>query len=541
MGAEVWLVVAGLMMAAWMYSRWRHSYWSSRGVPTPPFLPFLGHMHKQISLFQFRWDYIDEVYYKNGGSKYCGLYELFRPVLMIGDPDLLKNIFVKDFDHFVDRRRILAEDGSILNEMLSNKTGDEWKTLRDILTPTFTSGKMRSMFPIICSKADDLVYFSLKEAAIKPFIDMNANFGRFTMDTIASCAFGIECNSFEKEESEFAKRAGDFFEFSLLKVLIFTLFNMYPRVCSALGIKMELSPVKFFRSVVEETIAARKSGQRRGDYLDLLLDARAGHEDISAPYSLTSTHSQDATARDSPTVEHHTVIKETPSSTDKVSLTQCKKMLTDKSIVAQCVLFLIAGYDTTASALAFSSFLLAKYPIHQLHLREEVQQMIEEHGDITYQGILEAKFLDACIMETLRLYPPGTFGERLCTKTYKLPGTEVTLHPGDLVTIPFWSLHHDPRYWQHPDEFQPDRFLPENKAKITGFTHMPFGIGPRNCIAMRFALMEAKVALAKLVIASELRLARGHEELKLTSSPFPLKADGGVNLVVIPLPAGKQS
>ncbi|KAK8729564.1 hypothetical protein OTU49_008550, partial [Cherax quadricarinatus] len=107
MGAEVWLVVAGLMMAAWMYSRWRHSYWSSRGVPTPPFLPFLGHMHKQISLFQFRWDYIDEVYYKNGGSKYCGLYELFRPVLMIGDPDLLKNIFVKDFDHFVDRRRIL--------------------------------------------------------------------------------------------------------------------------------------------------------------------------------------------------------------------------------------------------------------------------------------------------------------------------------------------------------------------------------------------------------------------------------------------------
>ncbi|XP_069937066.1 cytochrome P450 9e2-like isoform X2 [Cherax quadricarinatus] len=538
MGAEVWLVVAGLMMAAWMYSRWRHSYWSSRGVPTPPFLPFLGHMHKQISLFQFRWDYIDEVYYKNGGSKYCGLYELFRPVLMIGDPDLLKNIFVKDFDHFVDRRRILAEDGSILNEMLSNKTGDEWKTLRDILTPTFTSGKMRSMFPIICSKADDLVYFSLKEAAIKPFIDMNANFGRFTMDTIASCAFGIECNSFEKEESEFAKRAGDFFEFSLLKVLIFTLFNMYPRVCSALGIKMELSPVKFFRSVVEETIAARKSGQRRGDYLDLLLDARAGHEDISAPYSLTSTHSQDATARDSPTVEHHTVIKETPSSTDKVSLTQ---LLTDKSIVAQCVLFLIAGYDTTASALAFSSFLLAKYPIHQLHLREEVQQMIEEHGDITYQGILEAKFLDACIMETLRLYPPGTFGERLCTKTYKLPGTEVTLHPGDLVTIPFWSLHHDPRYWQHPDEFQPDRFLPENKAKITGFTHMPFGIGPRNCIAMRFALMEAKVALAKLVIASELRLARGHEELKLTSSPFPLKADGGVNLVVIPLPAGKQS
>nr|XP_053643919.1 cytochrome P450 9e2-like [Cherax quadricarinatus] len=150
---------------------------------------------------------------------------------------------------------------------------------------------------------------------------------------------------------------------------------------------------------------------------------------------------------------------------------------------------------------------------------------------------MEAKFLDACIMETLRLYPPAVFGERICNKTYKIPGTNVVLRPGDLVTIPFWSLHHDPRYWPEPEVFLPDRFLPENKTNITSFTHMPFGMGPRNCIAMRFALMEAKVALAKLLLKAEIHLRNSGEELKLEPSPFLLRPEGGVNLVVSPLTA----
>nr|XP_053654484.1 cytochrome P450 9e2-like [Cherax quadricarinatus] len=214
-------------------------------------------------------------------------------------------------------------------------------------------------------------------------------------------------------------------------------------------------------------------------------------------------------------------------------------VLTDTRIVAQCVLFLIAGYDTTASTLTFSSFLLAKNPVHQQRLRQEVQHMVQEHGAVTYQGIMEAKFLDACIMETLRLFPPSFVGERKCTKTFKIPGTNVTLHPGDYLTIPFWSLHHDPRYWPDPEAFLPDRFLPENKADITNFTHMPFGMGPRNCIAMRFALMEVKVALAKLLLKAELRLWNGHEELKLEWSPFLLRP-GGVNLVISPLAESTQ-
>ncbi|XP_053641271.2 cytochrome P450 9e2 [Cherax quadricarinatus] len=167
--------------------------------------------------------------------------------------------------------------------------------------------------------------------------------------------------------------------------------------------------------------------------------------------------------------------------------------------------------------------------------------MVEEHGDITYQGVMEAKFLDACLMESMRLYPAGTFAERECTKTYKLPGTDVILRPGDLVTIPIWSLHHDPRYWPAPEVFLPDRFLPENKSNITNFTHMPFGMGPRSCIAMRFALMEAKVALAKLILKAKLRLKSGHEEVKVALSPVLLRPEGSIDVVITPLATSTQN
>nr|XP_053648973.1 cytochrome P450 3A41-like isoform X1 [Cherax quadricarinatus] len=515
---EVWLFVAGLVLAAYVYSRWRHSYWSSRGIPTPPFLPFLGHMHKKLSFFQSRWDYFDEVYHKYGGASLCGLYDLFRPVLMIGDPVLLKGILVKDFDHFVDREIFRTEEGNITNKMLVRKSGDEWKALRAIMTPTFTSGKIRGMFPLVCNKADTLVSFTLKEADQKPYVDMKDIFGRFSIDTIASCAFGIECNSFTNEEPEFAKRAATFFDSLLTRVIKFTLFSMYPRICNALGLKIDTPSVKFFTRVLKEIIAARKAGQKRKDYLDILLDAQSGHN------SPTTAH------------ENHTSITHDSSVTviDKKIAPLSKQVLTDETIVAQCVLFLIAGYDTTASTLAVLSFLLAKHPIHQQRLRQELQQIIQEEGDITYQGIMDAKFLNACVMESLRLYPPAASGERFCTKTYKIPGTKVILHPGDLVIIPFWSLHRDSRYWSEPEMFHPDRFMPENKDKIISYTHMPFGMGPRNCIAMRFALMEAKVALAKLLLRAELHLRSNQQELKLEKISLILRP-AAVDLVITPL------
>lgn len=428
----------------------------------------------------------------------CGLYEMFQPALVIGDPDLLKHILVKDFDHFSDRRIFTAGNNKdvISNSMLTNMNGEKWKATRAIMTPTFTSGKMRGMFHLVCEKADDLVSFCLTDAAQNSSVDMKHNYGRYTIDTIASCAFGLECNSLVNEDAIFPKKAAVFFEMRLKSLIRFFFLFALPSLFKTFKIRLNPPEFDFFKEVVQEAVAARNRGLKRGDFLDLLLESREQH-----------------------------------GSGDGAS----KQVMDENNILAQSILFIIVGYDTTASTLAFASHLLSKYPETQQRLRQEMQDMVKENGSVTYQGIMEAKYLDACLMETLRLFPPIPIGERVCTKPYTLPGTDVTLEPGTIVQFPIWSLHHDAKYWPEPEVFKPERFLPENKADIKGFTHVPFGMGPRNCIAMRFALMEAKVALAKMVLAVEMKLKPGHEELKLINGPGILRPGKDLQLILTPL------
>ncbi|KAG0714682.1 putative cytochrome P450 6a17 [Chionoecetes opilio] len=244
-------------------------------------------------------------------------------------------------------------------EMLSVKNGEGWKALRAIMTPTFTSGKIKNMFPLVCDKADALVKFSMKEAAEKPYVDIKKNFGRYTMDTIASCAFGIECNSLVDEKAEFPRKAEAFFNVSYTSVAKMMLAIFAPKLIKLFRLSINATETDFFIEVVKQTVAAREAreaGPRRGDFLDLLMEARDN--------------------ADNPDTKH---------------------VLSDRSLVAQSVLFIIAGYETTANLLAFSTYLLAKNKDQQRRLRDELQKIVAEKGDITYQGIMEAKLLDACL------------------------------------------------------------------------------------------------------------------------------------------------
>ncbi|XP_050717042.1 cytochrome P450 3A41-like [Eriocheir sinensis] len=496
MGVETWLLLATLVMLAWLYSRWRLRYWASKGVPSPPALPFIGHLHKSLLIAKTFWREQNENYTKFYSSSMYGHYEFFKPILVTWDTEIIKHVFIKDFDHFTDRRGFDMDTGhyrdEVISEMLSLKRGAEWRSLRAIMSPTFTSGKIKNMFPLVCDKADALVKYSMKQASENPHVDMKRNFGRYTMDTIASCAFGIECNSLVDNDA-FTNNVEIFFKPGLVQMIKSLFFLFMPRLFKMFGTSLQPPKMDFFIDTVNQTVAARQAGQKRGDYLDLLLEARENSDNSDS-----------------------------------------KHVLSDNAIIAQSIIFIIAGFDTTASLLAFSFFLLAKNRDQQERLRDEVRQMVAEHGGITYQGIMEAKLLDACLQETLRLYPPAVSLERRCIQTYKLPGTDVTLQPEDLLQVPIWSLHHDPRLWPDPEAFIPDRFLPENKSDIQPFSHLPFGTGPRNCIAMRFALLEAKVAVAKLLLEAEVEPAPGFK-LVLETNIGLLGPKGGMNLVLKPI------
>lgn len=101
--------------------------------------------------------------------------------------------------------------------------------------------------------------------------------------------------------------------------------------------------------------------------------------------------------------------------------------------------------------------------------------------------------------------------------------TTVHLEPTDLVQFPIYAMHHDPANFDEPDKFLPERFMHENKHLIKPYTYMPFGQGPRNCIGMRFALLEAKLALAKVFLNTRLTSSPKTPTLDLSRSRILLQ------------------
>lgn len=170
---------------------------------------------------------------------------------------------------------------------------------------------------------------------------------------------------------------------------------------------------------------------------------------------------------------------------------------TDEIIVAQSVIFLLAGFDTTAATLTHTSYLLAKNPEIQEKLYDQVMSKLEQYGEVSHDMILDFPYLDQIINEVLRMYSPVVRLERECTKDITYNG--IHMKKGMLVSVATYPLHYSEEYYSEPQKFDPDRWAPENKHKINPYAYAPFGLGPRNCVGMRFAMEELKIALCSVV------------------------------------------
>lgn len=177
-----------------------------------------------------------------------------------------------------------------------------------------------------------------------------------------------------------------------------------------------------------------------------------------------------------------------------------KGILTEDEIIAQCFLFFVAGFDTSSNTMAYALYELAKHPEIQDKVREEIRQVIKKYdGKLTYEGVKELELTEKVILETLRKYPIVPTIPRICTKTYKIPGTDIILEKGTLVQISCWGIHMDPEYYPNPEVWDPERFSKEEKAKRPELAYFPFGEGPRICIGARFGMMQTKIGLVGLL------------------------------------------
>jgi cytochrome P450 family 9 len=123
---------------------------------------------------------------------------------MLRDPDLIKQITIKDFDHFLDHRSLVPEESDpLFGKNLFSLTGQKWRDMRSTLSPAFTSSKMKYMFELITKNGEQFAQHFLKQNKDLIKIEMKDTFTRFTNDVIASTAFGVECDSLGQPENEF--------------------------------------------------------------------------------------------------------------------------------------------------------------------------------------------------------------------------------------------------------------------------------------------------------------------------------------------------
>ena len=154
-----------------------------------------------------------------------------------------------------------------------------------------------------------------------------------------------------------------------------------------------------------------------------------------------------------------------------------------------------AGYDTTALTMANILYELTLNPDCQKKLQEELSD-----ADLKDYAVLQyLPYLDAIIHETLRKHPVLTALGKICTKEYKISGTNLIIKPGDTVHINAIGIQYDPKYYPNPETFNPENFSKERKDERSPYTFLAFNQGPRICIGMRFALLEMKICISHLL------------------------------------------
>lgn len=199
----------------------------------------------------------------------------------------------------------------------------------------------------------------------------------------------------------------------------------------------------------------------------------------------------------------------------------------DEGLIDNLSTLLLAGHETTAKALTWTLYLLARAPQWQQAVRAEVTR-VAGGNPICAEHIEHLAVTTRVIKESMRLYPPAPVVARLNTRFLRVGGEDLPV--GSNLVFPVYAIHRHRRYWDDPDRFDPDRFLPEKEKGRPRTQYMPFGAGPRICIGQAFALMEAVVLLATFVRSSRFTWDGSH--LPEPISRVTLRPSGGMPLGV---------
>lgn len=380
-------------------------------------------------------------------NPYHGVRWIGRTFHYFRRPEHMKAVFLDHPDIFRKSQFQKKLVGPALGEGLLTSEGEHWKFQRRAASPAFRIDALRALAPAFAFSADDTVARMKAKAQAGP-IDVMAEMQHATLDVIVETILGGADPAFGFDR--IATTVEDYIQ-TMGKPDLLDMFGTPNWVPRPWGGKGRRAAEGLKQSAVNAIERRRASGETRNDLLGHLLAARDP---------------------------------------------ETGKGLSDDELRDNVVTFIGAGHETTALTLTFSLYLIANAPEIQERLLCEVLHFCGDRP-IDAAMIDQLTFHEQVIKEAMRLYPPVAIIDRVAHEDIDLG--DVQVKKGDFAFALIYIMHRHRKLWEHPERFDPDRFSEERAKSIPRFQYMPFGAGPRICIGMKFAYMEAISILATLV------------------------------------------
>ena len=366
-------------------------------------------------------------------------------VAWVSDPSLIETVLLHQADRFPKTQLERRVFETLLGEGILTSQGARWRWQRRTAAPLFRPADLAGLVPAMAAAADaQLARWSASPAGTVHAVDRDMT--QTTFQVISATMLAGSADSEAAAILRSADRALSTISWDIAAALLrFPAWLWYP------GKHARCRAARQLRAAVATILARRRAEGWRGD--DLL--ARL------------------ARAQDAETGE----------------------TMSEKQLIDNLVTFLAAGHETTAKALTWTLYLLARAPEWQQRIRSEVLAVAGE-GPVRAEHLDRLVVTRAVLEEAMRLYPPAPVMTRQSAGATRLDG--IAIPEAAVIVIPIFAVHRHRRLWHDADRFDPDRFSPERRARIARTQFMPFGFGARTCIGASFAIMEGVAILATL-------------------------------------------
>ncbi len=375
--------------------------------------------------------------------------------ILLNDPQAVKHVLQDNHRNYSKDTIQYNALSAVTGRGLLTSDGDFWFRQRRLLQPYFTRQQMHNFGPAIRIAISNMVERWKPLADRGDTLDVDAEMMRVTLEIVGRALFSLDLSR----------------EAQALTGAVITCLDHIMHGARHVSLPASIPTprnVRFRRALasldraVHEIIQQRRDGTPHNDLLDWMLQ----HLDESGESGMTLPQLRD-----------------------------------------EIITLLIAGHETVASALTWSCYLLAQNPSALARLRGELDAAMGGRAP-DMADLPNLPYTRMAFDETLRLYPPAWLITRKAIAADEIAGN--TIPAGTLVIIGTSAMHHHPRYWPDPDQFDPERFTPERSAGRPRFAYLPFGGGPRLCIGNHFALVEAPLILAAIYQQFHLELLPGH-------------------------------